>query len=553
MLGLLGLDDGESYHAYALQHINIVDDTGYMGAASQSGINSLDYLPNHRLAAFTDVPNQTNNPLAQQDGINSKNRPTTYAILAAQSSLTAEGEPIRSFIERDDANHGLSVQGRPGARAVDHPVFSEVVSEVELLENHRVTEYAFGVERSNNVRILPCSNQQSMAYQSIHTEALRFALPRPTVRQMATAAREAHADFDESALRFLGHELLASQNNTLRSAFHVDAFLDLLSARIWDLNDESWPETAHAAFSCLPGLEYEPTQHLAYARALGADTLTPNEVEQMQETFVFAGELWLNDGLGEHFDERYLAWIEHSIVHGFASLYKSSAAEYSGTDDFGLGYVIHQREDDWLIDVYDAAHGGNGASRMVATYMHLPDLERDLIARAEIDHLPTTSFGDLVESNVGLCLEHILSEVAVRNSEVPDVYEHNLGQDVDLFRQRAQEVWNHLNITNARQAELHLRRRWADPIPAGMEEARHYLERELALDMCGVECDSCRLNDASIHPPHVARFLSVRSHLDVALAHAVFDAADGSYMRHREQQTEIRNLAGTNVAGFPPR
>ena len=36
-----------------------------------------------------------------------ENRPTTYAILAAQSSLTAEGEPIRSFIETDDANHAF--------------------------------------------------------------------------------------------------------------------------------------------------------------------------------------------------------------------------------------------------------------------------------------------------------------------------------------------------------------------------------------------------------------------------------------------------------------
>ena len=261
---------------------------------------------------------------------------------------------------------------------------------------------------------------------------------------------------------------------------------------------------------------------------------------------MFAGELWLNDGLGEHFDERYLAWIEHSIVHGFASLYKSSAAEYSGTDDFGLGYVIHQREDDWLIDVYDAAHGGNGASRLVAKYMHLPDLERDLIARAEIDHLPTTSFGDLVIKRWFVFeyirprwrnqrFRRVRAQPRTGRGPVPSASTGN---------------WNG-STSRMPSAEPHLRRD-KHPIPAGMEEARHYLERELALDMCGVECDSCRLNDASIHPPHVARFPSVRSHLDVALTMWSLMPQTG-VTRHREQQTEIRNLAGTNTVGFPLR
>ena len=47
--------------------------------------------------------------------------------------------------------------------------------------------------------------------QSLETEALRFTLQTDVVDSLAEAAVTEHARFDESTLRFLGHELLTAQ------------------------------------------------------------------------------------------------------------------------------------------------------------------------------------------------------------------------------------------------------------------------------------------------------------------------------------------------------
>ena len=302
----------------------------------------------------------------------------------------------------------------------------------------------------------------------------------------------------------------------------------------------------------LNGINYNLQQHQIKSRAEGADILTQQEQEDMMQTFAAATELWIAGGLYDAFDQRYLEWTKQSIVHGLSGLLKQCAASYSGLDSVGMGYVVHQAEGAWHIDVYDAAHGGNGSSRMVATYMHLTDLERDVAARAQIEHLPTRSFADYVEANYSLCPEHVMSEIATQGADVPHSLHQDIGDDVEAFRTRAEAIWEELDIADARDAELHLRRRWADVEPGNFDEAvRLMLERELALDVCGVECDACRLSDESIHPTHIARFLTVRSHLDVALSSAVFDLEGGSYLRQQADSAEIQDLAGTAVAGVP--
>lgn len=475
-------------------------------------------------------------------------RPKAYPISWLISNLSNEFLEVSTYRVADTKP---ASPGDPESHPVTgHPLLHSMFDRIVFDEDMKASRIALGVGRSNHHTLKPTVNEEQVVLtDDFTTHGMRFYLRSDFLLRAHEIGASSNHLFDERVLRMLAWWVLNRTDLFGDINSHIlDEYLDILVDEAWRQSNEQvpadkFPETGRdfieLLFNSGNTFDEDVFERRARASSLANDDAFTDRVNDLRD--LHRGCVLPNAAdIVNNYENMMAEWYRFTLINTLGLALSESIAEFAGVAGDSVSYSFNDGEDCW-IDVFDDDAEGNGSTQLANKYFHLPIEVRELAEHFGDRNLPSSSCVDIFERKLQMCPEHILHSISISGTK-PLGIPSWMDTESDEIENRYHSNWKRVTASSTREASLHNRRRFSI---SAVGDRADFLNLQLALSLCDVDCPACRGDDFSnLLPPHLLKFGTCRAVLDDVLG----DWTDNEgYKRHFADYQDLVNHSGDNV------